>query len=631
MPAGAKKHKKDKKSGIVDPAEYQGLGKRLADSGEDDGDERKEGKSKKKGKKEEEKFPKLPAKSQLHPPRQAQSAWQLFFSDELNKAKAAAAQDASPGGTLHHAKLNVAQIAKDAGASYANLDEEQRVYYTQKVLESKESYAKDLAEWQATLTPEDIRAENAFRAQQRKEGKSRKGNLKDPNAPKKPLSAYFLFLKGIRENDDLRANVWGEETETTKQSVLAAERWRGLSVDEKKVGRSVMFGALLTILQPYLQQAERDKQDYETQRKLYEGDAAARARGEDVPLRTLPIPDLPIKLELPKPRKQGPVTVKPDPQLKGEDAVDPDFGEFTHEDSSDHIEGEGRSMEIEDFPGFHDPLEDIDLSGFHQMSGDTAVEHGGQWGDLHHLMGGLPDERKVVAPIESSTAGDVEVGENPAMPPASLDQEMGAPIEESADVSVAPTLTEAVGETSELAPALGSAPASLPLDPGPAVPLEIVAEDEGALSVPMFESESTFTNPDNAADSSGVPTEEVNELPPADLPPTIDELPMSTVDQVRSASSPELPTAEAMDAPQSTPLGLVNSLITAEANAEQSAPPATEERTTYPAGSFETAMLSGEIAPEAVHEEDITSAPATVDGSSLPLDESEPEARIDGD
>jgi len=222
-----------------DSKDYDGLGKRTVESGtEDEADDGK----KKKGKKEKEKekeevVPKPPAKSHLHPPRQAQSMWQLFFTDELNKAKAAAASGDSPGGTPHHAKLNVAQIAKDAGIAYANLTPSQKQYYTDKVQESKDQYAKDLSAWQATLTPEDIRVENAFRAQQRKEGKSRKGNLKDPNAPKKPLSAYFLFLKGIREDDALRARVWGEESETTKQSVLAAERWRSLTDDEKRVSR----------------------------------------------------------------------------------------------------------------------------------------------------------------------------------------------------------------------------------------------------------------------------------------------------------------------------------------------------------------------------------------------------------
>jgi hypothetical protein len=180
---------------------------------------------------------KVATQSNLHPPRQASSAWQLFFTDTLNAAKEAAKAQlgGSPGSSKDHPKLNVAHIAREAGVAYANMSPEQKAYYQQKVQESKDEYARKLAAWQATLTPDDIRAENAFRAQQRKEGKSRKGNLKDPNAPKKPLSAYFLYLRSIRENAELRKEVWGDEVGTTKQSVLAAQRWRNLTDDEKHV------------------------------------------------------------------------------------------------------------------------------------------------------------------------------------------------------------------------------------------------------------------------------------------------------------------------------------------------------------------------------------------------------------
>jgi hypothetical protein len=86
-----------------------------------------------------------------------------------------------------------------------------------------------------TLTPDDIKRENAFRAAQRKAGKSRKSNIKDPNAPKKPLSAYFMFLQRIRSDSLLVKEVFGDETETTKQSVLAAAKWRSMTDDERKV------------------------------------------------------------------------------------------------------------------------------------------------------------------------------------------------------------------------------------------------------------------------------------------------------------------------------------------------------------------------------------------------------------
>jgi hypothetical protein len=299
--------------------------------------EKDEEKKPKKAKKEEEKKPRN-LKSQLKMPRQAPSAWQLFFTDELNKAKVTAAADAgsSPGGTPIHPKLNVAQIAKDAGVSYAKLSPERKAYYARKVEEGKIQYEKDRRAWEATLTPEDIKNENAFRALQRKEGKSRKGNLKDPNAPKKPLSAYFLFLKGIRENDDLRNEVWADESETTRQSVLAAEKWRGLSDDEKR---------------PYLQQAEKDKQDYEALRKIYEDDAAARARGEATSERpTFPAIQsasiVPPKSLLEKKH----VSHK---SKDGKDFTSPTSGQF---DSG---------LEMDSFHAF----EDMDLTGLEGMTG----------------------------------------------------------------------------------------------------------------------------------------------------------------------------------------------------------------------------------------------------------------------
>jgi len=111
-----------------------------------------------------------------------------------------------------------------------------------------------------TLTPEDIKRENLFRAAQRKAGKSRKSNIKDPNAPKKPLSAYFMFLQRIRSDPRLVREVFGDETETTKQSVLAAAKWRSMTDDERK---------------PFLAQAEQEKLDYEAARRLYEQDVTS--------------------------------------------------------------------------------------------------------------------------------------------------------------------------------------------------------------------------------------------------------------------------------------------------------------------------------------------------------------------
>ncbi|KII95006.1 hypothetical protein PLICRDRAFT_98150 [Plicaturopsis crispa FD-325 SS-3] len=184
------------------------------------------------------------AKSLLRPPKLAPSAWQLYFTDWIQRQQASNTR-----------KLNVAQAAKEAGQEYASLSPEEKEPYKRRSQAAKELRERELAAYMRTLTPDDIKRENAFRAAQRKAGKSRKSNIKDPNAPKKPLSAYFMFLQRIRSDPALVRDIFGDETETTKQSVLAAGKWRSMTDDERK---------------PFLAQAEQEKLDYEAARRLYE-------------------------------------------------------------------------------------------------------------------------------------------------------------------------------------------------------------------------------------------------------------------------------------------------------------------------------------------------------------------------
>ncbi|KAJ3536528.1 hypothetical protein NM688_g6824 [Phlebia brevispora] len=185
-----------------------------------------------------------PSKSLLRPPKLAPSAWQLYFTDWIQRHQATSSK-----------KLNVAQAAKEAGQEYAKLSSEEKEPYRRRSQALKEARERDHAAYMRTLTPDDIKRENAFRTAQRKAGKSRRGNIKDPNAPKKPLSAYFMFLQRIRADPDLVREVFGDETETTKQSVLAAAKWRSMTDEERK---------------PFLAQAEQEKLEYEAARKLYE-------------------------------------------------------------------------------------------------------------------------------------------------------------------------------------------------------------------------------------------------------------------------------------------------------------------------------------------------------------------------
>ena len=56
-----------------------------------------------------------PMKSALRPPKLAPSAWQLYFTDWIQRHQASS-----------HKKLNVAQAAKEAGQEYARLSNDQK-------------------------------------------------------------------------------------------------------------------------------------------------------------------------------------------------------------------------------------------------------------------------------------------------------------------------------------------------------------------------------------------------------------------------------------------------------------------------------------------------------------------------
>ncbi|KAL1739161.1 EXP1-like protein [Schizophyllum fasciatum] len=185
-----------------------------------------------------------PTKSELRPPKLAPSAWQLYFTDWIQKQQASSTR-----------KLNVAQAAKEAGQDYAALSAAEKEPYKARSEALKAQREKELDSYLRKLTPDDIKRENAFRTAQRKAGKSRKGNLRDPNAPKKPLSAYFMFLSHIRSNPHLVKEIFGDEQETTRQSSLAAQYWREMTDEGRR---------------PFLAQAEKDKLEYEAARRLYE-------------------------------------------------------------------------------------------------------------------------------------------------------------------------------------------------------------------------------------------------------------------------------------------------------------------------------------------------------------------------
>ena len=64
---------------------------------------------------------------------------------------------------------------------------------------------------------------------------------KDPNAPKRPLSAYMLWLNANR--DKIRSDSPGMSV--TDVSKKAGELWKGMSKEKKEVGKETVTAVLL--------------------------------------------------------------------------------------------------------------------------------------------------------------------------------------------------------------------------------------------------------------------------------------------------------------------------------------------------------------------------------------------------
>ncbi|KAF9355710.1 exp1-like protein [Mortierella sp. NVP85] len=139
----------------------------------------------KKAVKPKEKKPKI---KPLDMPKRPATAWTLFFKDHLDEVRAS-------GKPFTPTKETVV-----ASALWQQLPSVQKQAYEDKFKVAYEQYKKDLDQRLQELTPEEYKLENARRQALRAAGKKSLPRLKDPNAPKRPLSSYFRFAQDLRQS-----------------------------------------------------------------------------------------------------------------------------------------------------------------------------------------------------------------------------------------------------------------------------------------------------------------------------------------------------------------------------------------------------------------------------------------------
>ncbi|KAG0274712.1 exp1-like protein [Linnemannia exigua] len=148
-------------------------------------------------------------------PKRPSTAWGLFFVEHLDKVRA------SGKAIIPTAETTV------ASAQWKQLSEAQKQVYKDKYQANLAEFKKNTSKRLEELTPEEFRIENARRQALRAAGKRGLPSLKDPNAPKRPLSSFFRYAQDQRDAGKVSS------LPIKDQAKALAESWKRISEQEK--------------------------------------------------------------------------------------------------------------------------------------------------------------------------------------------------------------------------------------------------------------------------------------------------------------------------------------------------------------------------------------------------------------
>jgi len=160
-------------------------------------------------------------------------------------------------------EMSTTDIAKESGRRWAQLSPDEKANFENQSRDQKAEYDEAMSNY----TPGAM--------YQNQNGPARPAKkVKDKNAPKAPLSAYFLF--GNAERDRVRE----EHPEMSMPEIAKqlGKEWANLSMEEK---------------QPYMDKADADKRRYDSEMAAYNGGGpvgGGYAGGAGSPMRPPPSP-----------------------------------------------------------------------------------------------------------------------------------------------------------------------------------------------------------------------------------------------------------------------------------------------------------------------------------------------------
>ncbi|KAK3805693.1 MAG: hypothetical protein JOS17DRAFT_768347 [Linnemannia elongata] len=151
----------------------------------------------------------------LSMPKRPSTAWGLFFVEHLDKVRASGKAVVPTTETVV------------ASAQWKQLSDAQKQVYKDKYNANLVEFKKNTSKRLEELTPEEFKIENARRQALRAAGKRGLPSLKDPNAPKRPLSSFFRYAQDQRKEGKFAS------LPIKEQAKAIAESWSKAPEHEK--------------------------------------------------------------------------------------------------------------------------------------------------------------------------------------------------------------------------------------------------------------------------------------------------------------------------------------------------------------------------------------------------------------
>mmetsp|Transcript_44976 Transcript_44976/g.141584 ORF Transcript_44976/g.141584 Transcript_44976/m.141584 type:complete len:278 (-) Transcript_44976:164-997(-) len=145
-------------------------------------------------------------------------------------------------------EMKMTEISKVIGDKWKVLSADGKKKFENEAAKLKSEYEKEKAEYEAKV-PEEVRKERTEKAKKKKEGKP----AKDPNAPKRPLSAFMIYSNQVRD----KIKSANPELTFAEMGKKIAADWNGMSAQQKEV---------------YEKEAAKLKEKYAEERAKYDAD-----------------------------------------------------------------------------------------------------------------------------------------------------------------------------------------------------------------------------------------------------------------------------------------------------------------------------------------------------------------------